>query len=239
MKRTEVDIHAALEQPPQHLDNLVTAHVKVSRRSHRLGHGQRPLHRLAHALLKRAQLSALRDGVRDAELHHVVGPRKQRDHVVEDARVLDLRAVLEVELLGLVVVGIEGADDERPALLALCKVQVAQDVLFLVLGEVPEDDHAVGEDEHLGEVLGVRCEAVDGAEGPVVVWMAAVFGAVAGHRLERRWLCDTAGTSSVVLVIAVMMVPPFAALNLQIQDCLACAWRLQDRSAPHTVSLQP
>lgn len=83
------------------------------------------MHGLAHALLKRAQLCALRDGVRDAKLHHVVGPREQRDHVVEDARVLDLRAVLEMKLLCLVVVGIEWADDERAAFLALCKVEVA------------------------------------------------------------------------------------------------------------------
>lgn len=41
----------------------------------------------------------------------------------------------------------------------------------MVLGEVPEHDYAVREDEHLGEVLGVWCEAVDGAEGPVVVWV--------------------------------------------------------------------
>ena len=120
-------------------------------------------HGFGHALFEETELGALRDGVADGELDHVVGPGEQRDHVVKNAGTLDVRAVFEVELLRLEVVLVERSGDQAEAVLVLGKGQVGQDVFLLLFGEVPEHDDSVREDKHLAEVLRVGNQAVDGA----------------------------------------------------------------------------
>jgi hypothetical protein len=112
-------------------------------------------HRLGHALLKEAELGALRDGVADGELDHVVGARQQREHVVEDARPLHVGAVFKEELLCLKVLLFPGPRDEGDARFVLREGQVGEDVLLLLLGKVPEDYHAVRVDEYLAKGLRV------------------------------------------------------------------------------------
>jgi hypothetical protein len=152
---TKIDVDAALEQPTEYLDNLGPGHVELARERERLGHVLRVEHGLAHALLEEAQLCALRNGVADGELDHVVRARQQRDHVVENPRPLHVRAVLEVELLRLVVVVLQRPREQANAVLGVGKGEVSEYVLLLALREVPKHNDAVGEDEKLGEVLGI------------------------------------------------------------------------------------
>jgi hypothetical protein len=48
----------------------------------------------------------------DGEFYHVVRSREQSDHVVKDARTLDISAVLEVELLSLIVLLVQGSSEK-------------------------------------------------------------------------------------------------------------------------------
>lgn len=69
-------------------------------------------HGLRHALLEEAQLRALGNGMADGKLDHVAGPWEERDHIVEDARPLHVRAVFKVELFRFEVGLIERASHE-------------------------------------------------------------------------------------------------------------------------------
>lgn len=218
MQLTEVNVDAALEQLAQDLDDLRTSHVQLARQGQRLGHVLGTQHGDGHALLEQAQLGALGDGVADGELDHVVGAREEGDHVVEDAGPLDVRAVLEVELLRLEVALVERTGDERHARLVLHKREVRQDVFLLVLGEVPEHHHAVREDEHLGEVLGVRRGAVHRASGKVVVAVAVavslrVAPAVFGHGLVQAVAVSRAALGRVVVKVPLVVVSHLAPLD--------------------------
>jgi hypothetical protein len=101
--RTNVDVNAAFEEAAQDFEDIGSLHVKIARESQAFRYVLDVEHRLGHALFEEAELGALRDGVADGQLYHVVGPAKQRDHVVENARALDIIAIFEVKLLRLKV----------------------------------------------------------------------------------------------------------------------------------------
>ncbi len=61
-----------------------------------------------------------------------------------------------MEFFGFKVFFILSAGDEGDACVGFGECEVGKDVLFLAFGEVPEDNDAVGEDEHLGKGEGVR-----------------------------------------------------------------------------------
>jgi hypothetical protein len=61
-------------------------------------------HGVVHTLFEKAQLGALSNGMADGQLHHVIRPRQQRNHVIEDARPVDVGSILEVKLLRLVLI---------------------------------------------------------------------------------------------------------------------------------------
>lgn len=111
-KHTEVDINPTLEQPPQNLDNLRSCHVQLARQRQSLGDMLRILHRLAHPLLEKGQLGALRNGMANRQLNHVIAPRQQGNHIVEHPRPLQVLAVLKVELLRLEIALLQGSRHE-------------------------------------------------------------------------------------------------------------------------------
>jgi hypothetical protein len=181
---TQIDIDPAFEEAAEDLDDLGARHVELSREGEAFGHVLRVQHRLGHALLEEAELGALRDGVADGKFDHVVGAGEERDHVVEDARALDVGTVLEVEFLRFKVHLIQGPRGQGDAGFVLSKGEVGQDVLLLVLGEVPEDHHTVRKDKHLAKVLHVRDETVDWADGN----MGGIGVALRRRRVsERVW----------------------------------------------------
>lgn len=112
-------------------------------------------HSVVHPLLKQTQLCALRNRMTNGQFNHVVGSRHQCDHVVKDARPLHIGAVFKVKLFRLVVVLLQRARKQPDAVICVGKGQVCQNILFLVLGKVPEDHDAVGKDKHLGKVFGI------------------------------------------------------------------------------------
>jgi hypothetical protein len=65
-----------------------------------------------------------------------------------------------------------------------------------------------------------------------------VGGAVAepGRRVAAPSWAVVVGIG-IVLEIAFVVVACLAALNLQVKDCLACAWCLEDWPAPHSIAL--
>lgn len=70
-----------------------------------------------------------------------------------------------MEFFRLEVLFVLRAGDEGDARFRFGEGEIREDVLFLALGEVPEDDDAVGEDEHLREGEGVGAHSC-GAHGP-------------------------------------------------------------------------
>ena len=153
----EVDVDAGHEEPAHDADDFLALHAEVAAEREAAGDGLRRGHGVGHALLEEGELGRLRDGVRHGELDHVVAAA-EGDHVVEDARPGDRRVVFEVEFLGFEVVfvlGAHGEGDVRDGVAGGARGggegQVGEEVFFLAGREVPEDDDAVGEDEHFGE----------------------------------------------------------------------------------------
>ena len=69
---TEVDVDAAFEEAAEDLDDFCPRHVELSREGEVFGDVLGVLHGLGHALLEEAELGALRNGVADGQLDHVV-----------------------------------------------------------------------------------------------------------------------------------------------------------------------
>lgn len=262
--RTEIDVDAALEQLPEDLDDFGARHVQLASEGQALRDVLRAEHRLAHALLEEAQLRALGDGVADRQLNHVVAPGQERDHVVVDARALYVSAVLEVELLHLEVGLVQGPREQALAGLVLGEGEVGEDVLLLVLGEIPEDDDAVREDEGLGEGLSVGCYAAHGREGAVVRVVLRCFGvgtlflrllaliparrgflAASGRVLEAvHMLLASVAIGAAARVgefveVPLVVIPCFAALNLQVEERLAASGSSHHRPAANPAPISP
>lgn len=140
---TKIDVYATLEELPEDFENFGPIHVQLTRKCKSLRHVLSTFHRLRHALLEEAEFGTLGNGMTDGQLDHVVGSGKKCDHIVEDARAFHVGAVLEVELLSLKVVLIKGPSSERHTGLILGKCQVCQNILLLVLREVPKHNYAI------------------------------------------------------------------------------------------------
>ncbi|KAI6756598.1 hypothetical protein HG530_011196 [Fusarium avenaceum] len=114
---TKIDIDTALEEFAKHTDNF------------------------------RTQARALSNGMTDCELDHVVRPRQQSDHVVEDTWTLYVGAVFKVELLRLVVFLVERSSEKASGTIlfgiSIGKSHIGKDILLLILGEVPEDNYSI------------------------------------------------------------------------------------------------
>ena len=81
----------------------------------------------------------------DGQLGHVIPLLAQRDEVVVDASLV-LASVVEIELLGLHVIFAQ--------LLLFELLDLLEETLFLLNCHSPEDNHAVLEEENLGDVYG-------------------------------------------------------------------------------------
>ena len=107
----------------------------------------------------------------DGQLDHVV-TAPQGDHVVVDSWPGELVVVLEMELLGLKVLLVEGIRGQRQrgyyVILLVnhgCKGKIGQNIFLLPFGKVPKYHDTVGEDEHFGESIRVRGDCVSRGTG--------------------------------------------------------------------------
>jgi hypothetical protein len=234
--RTEVHVYAAREELADHLDDVCPAHAQLAGEGEPLGDVLGGQHGAVHALFEEAQLGALGDGVAHGELDHVVSAL-QGDHVVVDARARYLRVVLEVELLRLEVALGERPRGDLDARVVDAEGQVGEDVLFLLLGEVPEDDHAVAEDEHLAEREGVGRHAPGLRVGVAAVTAggAGGVGQEAGG-LVRGLVVVAHKIGLLVAKITLVVVAGLVALDLFVEHRLA-ARRLEGRTAAHAVAV--
>jgi hypothetical protein len=87
----------------------------------------------------------------------------QRNHVIVHSGSLDFGIVLKVELFRLKVGFGERACGEVERYRSPCvgaESEIREDVLFLLLGEVPEDCYAIREDEELAKGEGIGRDAI-------------------------------------------------------------------------------
>jgi hypothetical protein len=227
---TKVDVNSGREERADHFDHVGAIHAQFARQREALGYVLRRQHSARHALLEKTEFRALCDAVRHCEFDHVVA-RFEGDHVVVDAGPLDFGVVFEVELLGFKVGLDEGAGGDGDAGRGGGEGQVGEDVFFLLLCEVPEDSDAVGEDEHLAELHGVR-------------GYACVFARVAAVRREvvegflfvgvHVVAVDKVGF--LVAKVAFMVIALLVALNLFVEDRLS-ARALQRGTTTHAIAI--
>jgi hypothetical protein len=232
-RRTEIDVYARCEELPDHLHDVGAPHAQFACQREALGHVLRGKHGAAHALFEQAELCALRDGVAHSQLDHVVSAL-QGDHVVVHAWAWDLGVVLEVELLGLEVGLGERSCGDLDAGVVEAECQVGEDVFLLLLGEVPEDNDAVAEDEHLAKGQGVGRDACAGV-GVAAVAVAVRVGEEVG-RLVRALVVVAHVVRLFVAKVTLLVVAGFVALDLLVEDRLP-AGRLEGGAAAHAITV--
>lgn len=235
-RRTEVHVDTACEELADHLDDIGAAHAQLAGEGEALGHVLGGQHGAAHALLEQTQFGALGDGVAHGELDHVVSAL-QRDHVVVNSWARYLGVVLEVKLLGLKVTFSQWSCGDLDAGVVEAEGQVGEDVFFLLLCEIPEDDDAVAEDEHLAKSEGIRRHTC-GLRIRVTA-VAAVVGVGVREEVGRfiRGLIVVADVIRLfVAKVALVVVTGLVALDLFIKDCLA-AGRLESGTAADSVAV--
>jgi hypothetical protein len=152
-----------------------------------------------------------------------------------------------VEFFRLEVILLQGSGEEAGIVLRVGEGEVCEDVLFLTLGEVPEYDNAIREYEHLGELLGFRCQTVH-LGGPIISTLEWIARILVFWRwiVERHWNIPTPALVlwlgafcvgvCIIVKVSFMMVAPFAPFDLEVQNRFARAGSLQNRPAAHTVA---
>lgn len=109
---TQIHIDSTLEELAHKRDNLSSAHAQATLEGQSSRHVLSLTHGPLHAFLEKAELGALRNGVTHGQLDHMVSST-QGDHIVEEARLLDIIVIFEMELFRLKIVFAQWTREER------------------------------------------------------------------------------------------------------------------------------
>jgi hypothetical protein len=213
-----------------HLHDVATLHAELTGQGKAFGHVLGCEHGAGHAFFKEAQFGALGDAVAHGEFDHVVAALECY-HVVVNAGPWNLWVVFKVKLFRLEVGLGQGPGSERDTSRRGREGQIGKNVLFLLFGEVPEDDDTVGKDKHLAKLHGV------GSDARVLARVAAVrCETVEGCLLVRVHVVAMDKVRLLVAKVALVVVALLVALNLLVEHRLA-ARALERRTTSHAIAV--
>ena len=154
-------------------------------------------------------------------------PALERNHVVVHTRALNFWVVFKMELFSLKVGLGQGSCCDGDAGSNSGKCEVSQNVLLLLLGEVPKDYDAVREDEHLAKGQGV------GRNSGILGRVSAIVHAVPGL-VELVVVAYVVGL--LVAKVAFVVVALLVALDLFVEHRLSTR-ALERRATAHPVAV--